>query len=174
MIDEFSAAVEDLAWLIGVAFLAGVAALLISKRRGANARTTISLLSTTLLVVALAGVAYVTLTPVGGVGDRPGSNLDLFARVDARNVVANIGLFAPLGFLSRIAWMDARRPAARALILCLATSLSVEGSQWAVGLGRSADIQDLALNTIGGLLGIIAGSVVLRTAVGLPISPAPE
>lgn len=174
MVNEFSAAMEDLLWLVVIAFLAGVGVMVVSKRRATNPRTMMSQLAATWLVVALVGVWYLTLTPVGDPNSHPGSNLNLFAHVDARNVVANVGLFVPLGFLARIAWVEARRPAAKALSLCVAVSLVVEGTQWVVGLGRSADIQDFALNTLGGLLGIVAASGLVRIATGSWISTAPR
>jgi glycopeptide antibiotics resistance protein len=173
MINEFSAAIEDVLWLVVIAFLAGVGVLVVSKRRGANTQTTMSRLAATWLVVALVGVWYLTLTPVGDSDSHPGSNLNLFAHVDMRNVVANVGLFVPLGLLARIAWVGARRPTAKALGLCVAVSLVVESTQWAFGLGRSADIQDLALNTMGGLLGVVAAIGVLRIATGSWIDTAP-
>jgi len=173
MVNEFSAGMEDLLWLVVIAFVAGVGVLVVSKRRGADARTTMSRLAASWLVVALVGVWYLTLTPVGDSDSHPGSNLNLFAHVDARNVAANVGLFVPLGFLARIAWVGARRPAAKALGLCVAVSLVVEGTQWVFGLGRSADIQDFALNTLGGLLGVVGAIGVLRIATGSWIGTGP-
>lgn len=173
MISEFTAAVEDLLWLAVLALLAGAAVFVVSKRGGADARTTISRMAATWLVLALVGVWYLTLTPIGDVGSHPGSSIDLFAHIDARNAVVNVGLFFPVGFLARIVWGRARRPVTTSAIFCVAVSLVIEGTQWVAGLGRSADIQDFALNTLGGLAGVAAASGVFSLASGSRIdSPA--
>ena len=166
MANEFTALVRNLSWLALIALAIGATVVIASLRSGADGRATMSRLAAAWLAVAVIGVCYLTLTPVGEAASRPGSNLNLFAEIDARNVVANLGLFVPIGFLSRLAWDGRPRPMALAIILCVALSLTVEGTQLVAGLGRSADVQDLALNSVGGTAGAVVGTALLRAIAG--------
>ena len=75
------------------------------------------------------------------------------------NVLGNIVLFMPLGLLLRLT-----RPGQKirwtVLIVCLA-SIAVEVAQYALGVG-AADIDDVILNTLGGLLGALVFSLLAR------------
>lgn len=66
--------------------------------------------------------------------------------------VANLALFAPLGALLPLhlraldGWM-------RTLAACAALAALVEGLQFALGIGRTAAVDDVLVNATGGLLG---------------------
>ena len=67
------------------------------------------------------------------------------------NVVGNLGAFMPLGFL----WPLLRRGRTgvwQVGLLAAALSLLIEALQYALGR-RTADVDDVLLNTLGGLLG---------------------
>ncbi len=130
-----------------------------------------------LLDVALAwcllGIACVTLlpTPSGQTGLEWGLQLrpvvsivdELTSAIDAsvafRIVGLNIVLFIPLGFLLRIrpiGWLPT-------IALVPAISLAIEALQAVLPLGRTTNIDDVLLNTLGGLLGAGVASLALRT-----------
>lgn len=68
------------------------------------------------------------------------------------NLAGNVLIFAPLGFFAPLLWKPLRRWWA-ALGLSAAVSLLIEFLQ--LFLGRSVDVDDLILNTLGGLLGYL-------------------
>jgi len=124
------------------------------------------------LAWCLLGIACVTLlpTPPGQTGLEWGLQLRPFASVvdeltsaiDAsvafRIVGLNVVLFIPLGFLLRIrpiGWLPT-------IALVAAISLTIETLQAVLPLGRTANIDDVLLNTLGGVLGAAAGSLLLR------------
>lgn len=88
---------------------------------------------------------------------RPGRSIwlelhDVDPWIGVANVVGNLVMFAPLGFLLVTAVGDGIRRAALGGALLSAT---IECCQHQVG--RSADIDDVLLNTVGGLIGALAG-----------------
>lgn len=64
-------------------------------------------------------------------------------------VVARPVRVRPLGWLATVA-------------VVVATSLTIETAQAVLPLGRTADIDDVLLNTLGGVLGTATGSLLLR------------
>lgn len=68
------------------------------------------------------------------------------------NVVGNIVLFIPLGMYFQIFMRN--KKILNCVALTCAISLCVEVTQYILGIGRT-DIDDIILNTLGGLLGII-------------------
>jgi glycopeptide antibiotics resistance protein len=76
-----------------------------------------------------------------------------------RVLIANVVMFVPFGFLVSA---HPSRPSVRAVLaLALIASCTIEFSQWLVSaaLGytyRTADVDDVLLNTIGGALGRVA------------------
>lgn len=125
------------------------------------------------VVVALTvlGVACVTLTPgPGGVGGGPTVRLVPFVdmvdtltssvavSVAARLVGMNVILFVPLGFV--LAFRRGRiRPA---VVGSLLVSVAIESLQAVLPLSRTANVDDLILNTIGAVIGAAAAVVVGR------------
>jgi glycopeptide antibiotics resistance protein len=68
----------------------------------------------------------------------------------AVTIAANLALYVPLG--AGLAWRFGLR-ASRILVIALLVSTAVEAWQAVSGQGRSSDINDVLLNTIGALLG---------------------
>lgn len=64
-------------------------------------------------------------------------------------VVANVGIFLPMGFFPALLWRSPRWW--RSLLVGLCTSLCIEVVQFFIG--RRSDIDDILLNTAGALLG---------------------
>jgi glycopeptide antibiotics resistance protein len=90
-----------------------------------------------------------------------------------RNVLGNLAVFLPMGFfvpLLRRPWTSAFRVA----LVCMILSLAIETLQYDSGR-RVADIDDVLLNTLGGVLGY-AGFVGLRRwrSRGPILPPAPR
>lgn len=129
-------------------------------------------------VVYLAGLASQTLTPAPGFRQNPADRLRWgwgVNLVPGRTILAywrhvslgqqlvnlagNVLIFAPLGFLPPLLWKRLARWR-RAVGLCFCVSLFIECAQLFVG--RSVDVDDLILNTLGGLLGYLAFALVRR------------
>ena len=68
------------------------------------------------------------------------------------NLAGNVLIFAPMGFLPPLLWKKARHLFA-AVGLSAVVSFLIEFVQ--LFLGRSVDVDDLILNTLGGLLGYL-------------------
>lgn len=124
-----------------------------------------------LFVVYLAGLASQTLTPAGGHWDSPldrirwgwGINLvpgrtilaywrHTSLSLQLVNLAGNVLIFAPLGFFPPLLWARLARWW-KVLPLCAGASLFIECVQ--LFLNRSVDVDDLILNTLGGLLGYL-------------------
>ena len=122
-------------------------------------------------VIYLAGLASQTLTPTSGHWDYPfdrirggwGINLIPGRTILAYwrhtslsqqlvNLAGNILIFVPLGFLPPLLWKKLARWW-KTLPLCAGASLWIECAQ--LFLNRSVDVDDLILNTLGGLLGYL-------------------
>lgn len=77
-----------------------------------------------------------------------------------RNWLGNLLLLMPLGFMAPIIWKRFRR-ASRTVLLCLATSLSIEFVQYVGSFlvftirWKSVDVDDVIVNVVGGLLGFL-------------------
>ena len=123
-----------------------------------------------LLVGAL--VAIVTVTLALG-GSRTGVNLVPFrgiaeqlgnvnSAVGAMNIVGNVLMFAPAGFLAALALGWGVR---RTTLAGLALSVAIEVTQ--LTLGRSADVDDVILNTAGA-----AAGAALAMAALAAVAPA--
>ncbi len=67
------------------------------------------------------------------------------------NLLGNVAAFVPMGFLPPFAWKRLSR-FLPVLVLAAATSIVIEALQYITGAG-SADIDDVILNTAGGILG---------------------
>lgn len=164
----FGGLVDDLALLAltAAAVLGGLVAVVVTRRRIAEGEQPNSALSRTVVDVAMfaavAGVLAVTVLPnrygAGGTNLVPFASMGPLATrsvdvlVAIRNVIGNILLFAPLGFLLAFR-RRAARPLWSALFGALSLSLLVEMAQGVLPLGRSVDIDDVILNVAGALLG---------------------
>ncbi|MFN3866528.1 MAG: VanZ family protein [Demequina sp.] len=155
-----------------VALILAVAAML-GARRG---RATRSVLWTA-LVMWLLVIAVVTLgsTVTSQLHGARGLNLVPFQEIErglqARgssawlNLVGNVALFAPLGFLAAcLARARFLSRVAAAVVFGLVLSASIEVAQYV--LGRVADIDDIILNTTGALAGGLVGALVAAITDG--------
>jgi glycopeptide antibiotics resistance protein len=73
---------------------------------------------------------------------------------------ANVLLFVPFGLALTL--RGRRVPAWRVALASLAFSVGIELTQGLAGNGRSADITDVLMNTLGGVCGWVLGRLVLR------------
>ena len=71
------------------------------------------------------------------------------SRLFIKNVLGNIIMFAPYGFFASY-YLDLKKPKS-IIILVLLVSASIETTQLLIG--RVFDIDDIILNTVGGILG---------------------
>ncbi|WGL50340.1 VanZ family protein [Nocardioides sp. BP30] len=119
-----------------------------------------------LLLASVAVVLGVTLSPGASVGARtlnlrPGHDIwlelhNLSVRTGLVNIVGNIAMFVPIGFLLVAAVGDGVARAATGGALLSAT---IECCQYQIG--RAADIDDVLLNTTGALFGALVALVAL-------------
>lgn len=86
------------------------------------------------------------------------------SRLFYRNVIGNILLFVPFGYL--VSYYLKRPKCYITLILTLITSISTEIIQ--MFIGRSFDIDDIILNVIGGLVGYLIFKIQFRLIKLLP------
>ncbi len=68
------------------------------------------------------------------------------------NLAGNVAVFVPLGLLPTALWQRLRR-LWKATLLCCASSCLIEFFQ--LFIGRSVDVDDVILNTLGGVLGYL-------------------
>jgi len=87
--------------------------------------------------------------------------LDWARRVILEQMAANVVLFVPFGLaLSLRSW---RVPLWRVAIVSAAFSVGIELTQGLAGNGRSADITDVLMNTLGGICGWVLGRALLAS-----------
>ena len=75
-------------------------------------------------------------------------------------VLGNIGMFSVIGFMLPVLWKRFEK-AIRTVQTCFYSSLAIEVVQ--LFTGRSTDIDDLILNTFGGLLGFLLYAAIKKT-----------
>lgn len=152
-----------LAVLIGLVAAAGAALPALRRRESAAAA-----LNAARVLLGGAVLAVLAVTMVGDLGGSstnltPGAGIrsalsSVNSGLSLLNLLGNVVMFVPIGFLASMA-TRLRFPGVVAA--CLALSVSVEALQLAVG--RSVDVDDVLLNTLGGAAGAIA-SLALRAA----------
>lgn len=77
------------------------------------------------------------------------------------NLWGNILVFIPIGALALMSmWTTTRHAGLKALTAGMGLSVAIEAAQY--GIGRSADIDDVVLNTFGVILGVIGVALVRR------------
>lgn len=77
------------------------------------------------------------------------SNGNIF--IGLSNIFGNLIIFLPLGYMTALLFPKMRK-AARILLLAMALSVVIEGSQYIFASGQT-DIDDVILNTLGGMVG---------------------
>lgn len=160
MIHELQSTVMDVMWVAILGLAASVVALVAARCRDTAREMLIDRLLVIWLIAVLLTAAYLTLA--GPMEGRPGSNLNPLAPIDARNALGNVLLFAPVGFLAVLVGRSRSTPVVFAVILTAAASVTIEIIQFVAPVGRSGDIQDVALNTAGGLLGALSAAGLLQ------------
>jgi glycopeptide antibiotics resistance protein len=117
----------------------------------------------TILVLYGLVVAAITLTP--GTESAPPSWIPFTqiydvlngpggAYADAGQLLGNIVLFVPLGWLLPMTWPSLRSPL-RIVAVGAACSAAIELSQLLVIVGRSPSVDDIILNILGALIGAV-------------------
>lgn len=86
------------------------------------------------------------------------------SRLFIKNVLGNIILFLPFGFFTAY-YLDIKKPYL-IIILTLVASTSIEIVQ--MSIGRVFDIDDIMLNTIGGIVGFYLFSILSKIGKTLP------
>lgn len=125
-------------------------------------RIAITTLAAIVIVVFLGVLAYVTLTPLphavgqAGGNTHPGWSIRQYLdRADIRAAITQLGgnvlLLAPLGALLPVVGRRFRHWYVVTGV-CAVVSLVIEGVQGVFIVGRAFDIDDVMLNTLGGLL----------------------
>ena len=95
----------------------------------------------------------VNLIPFASIADYAFSHSPGTGRVAFANVVGNILVFIPLGVYA--SWLRHRAPAWLAMLTVASVSVAVEIIQGVFAVG-AADIDDVILNSVGGLIGMLA------------------
>lgn len=76
-------------------------------------------------------------------------------------LVANLGLFVPLGLMLAFFWR--KYSVAKTLLLALGISCSIELTQLLLNTNRAADITDIITNTLGATIAAVVGWLIVRT-----------
>ena len=149
-------------------------------RRGSMRRTIREAGADVLLALSVAAILVVTILPgreasgpatgrslvpfedlLRSLGrDMPSYALDLAIA----NLVANIVLFVPFGVA--LGLRSPGTPRTRLVLVCAALSVGVEAVQLVWSIGRSADVTDVLMNTLGGFLGLVLARAVIVAVRG--------
>jgi glycopeptide antibiotics resistance protein len=159
-------------WVIPILALITITSILavsVWKKKKGKGRW-MNLLPVLLLSISIGGICLITLTPFlgdGGVNGglkgntnmEPFSNLKLnliyrnHLEVPIRNLLANVFLFVPFAFFSSW-WMRHQRAIVlKVTFLGALLSFIIELTQYFLPLGRSTDIDDWLMNTLGSFIG---------------------
>ncbi|RIW28780.1 VanZ family protein [Bacillus salacetis] len=161
---------RQFSWVIPI--LALVTAALVTvvyiwkNHRGKGEARWADLIPVLFTLISTGGIFLITLSPLvpgvaleGGTNFRPFDNLRLnlvyrtHLDIPIRNLSANIVLFIPFGFFYSW-WIRNRRwIVIKSTIAGSVLSIIVEVTQYFLPLGRSTDIDDWMMNTIGAFLG---------------------
>lgn len=95
----------------------------------------------------------INLVPFASIADYASSRSSGAGRPAFVNVVGNILIFIPLG--AYMSWLRHRASAWSTMVMVASVSVAVEIIQGVIAVG-AADIDDVILNCVGGLVGILA------------------
>lgn len=115
--------------------------------------------------VAVPGRSRISLDPTAGIRRELGNVNHALAVV---NLAGNVLVFVPVGLFAVLAF---RWSWWRAALAGAALSAGIELVQLTVG--RSADVDDILLNSVGTALGAVLGALVARRLAGAP-APVPD
>ncbi len=159
----FGSPLVSVAWVAAIAVAVSGAVVVASRRRGLDRAAMVERLRMTWLVAALGAVAILTLQPgPAGFGSALPPIPNPFANTSWYDTVGNVILYLPVGFFAVLVWSGKPRPVAWATGLAFFVSLSIEGAQLLLPIGRSAQTHDVILNTLGGFIGAMAGSLAVQ------------
>ena len=99
----------------------------------------------------------INLIPFYSIIDYLSGGTEILTKLSFANVAGNIIIFIPFGVYLPLFRKDKKIMAN--LFLVIITSLFVEVIQWIFGIG-TADIDDIILNCIGGLIGILGYKIL--------------
>ncbi|HSE09807.1 MAG TPA: VanZ family protein [Nocardioidaceae bacterium] len=157
--------IEVLAVAVLVGLLAAAGAVLPSLRRRETAAAAVIATRVLLVGSVLAVLAVTMMSGAGGTGVNlmPGAGIrsalsNVNRDLGLLNLLGNVVMFAPVGFLASIGTRLRFRGVVGA---CLVLSAAVEVLQ--LMLGRSLDVDDVLLNTLGGAAGAALGLALLAT-----------
>ncbi|HIW11569.1 MAG TPA: VanZ family protein [Candidatus Salinicoccus stercoripullorum] len=147
--------------------------LVINSRSGYkldNRKKIVSYLTYVGLVMTLIGMALVTLLP-GHNPEKVTSFIPFLSIIETweyattraiiNSLLMNIILFVPFGFfvyllLRRAFWT---------VFLAFVTSVAIEFLQYILPIGRISNVDDVLLNTIGGFVGMVCGSIFAKFGI---------
>lgn len=128
---------------------------------------TIKYLSAIGLTMSLVGILLVTLMPTSNDSNiiqltpfESITDLWYFATTEAliNSVLMNIVLFIPVAFFFYIII----RKELLTTLICLLLSIFIETTQYLLPIGRITSIDDVILNSIGGIIGMILGVMFIK------------
>ncbi len=147
-----------LAVVVGVVILVVLLLRVLRARGGRSGEVLASSIALLAFVVALGGIAELTLFGREGLGAPQRVTLDPivgawgFGGIAWRPVIDNVALFVPLGAAIASLWCRRRWPVL--LLAAALVSVGVETFQWVFPTGRIANSADVIANTFGAALGI--------------------
>jgi glycopeptide antibiotics resistance protein len=114
-----------------------------------------------LVVVSLAGIAWLTLGPAHASSSSIESHLCVVCGPQAGvDILLNTLLFVPLGVGLKLSGLSFRK----AVLVCFALSLSIETAQAFIVRGRASTLSDILTNTSGGAIGFWSFSTWLAAS----------
>ena len=153
-----------IAWIGVVAIGVSAVVVLDSRRRDAESVTIVSRVVAIWLAAALIAAAVLTLEPLSAEFSAADPQLNPLLPINGRDALDNVMLYVPVGFFAALLLRSRPNPVLLAVFVVFGASLTLEVAQWVFPINRAASIHDLLFNTIGGLLGAIAGTVTVRLA----------
>lgn len=120
------------------------------------------------LIMSLVGIFLVTLMPTSNESDivvlTPFESIKdmwYYATTEAiiNSIVMNIVLFIPISFFL---YCLIKR-GILTVLLCLVLSIFIETTQYLLPIGRVTSVDDVMLNSIGGIIGVFFGYLILKS-----------
>lgn len=122
------------------------------------------------MTATIVGMILVTLMPTGYSNDMVQlvpfeSIMETWELATTRAIInsllLNVMLFVPFGFFL---YLLIRRELLTTVLACI-TSIVIEMMQYILPIGRVTNIDDVILNTIGGIIGMLLGVIILKLEV---------
>ncbi|CAD2075423.1 VanZ family protein [Jeotgalicoccus meleagridis] len=120
------------------------------------------------LIMSLVGIFLVTLMPTSNESDivvltplESIKDMWYYATTEAifNSIVMNIVLFIPISFFL---YCLIKR-GILTVLLCLVLSIFIETTQYLLPIGRVTSVDDVMLNSIGGIIGVFFGYLILKS-----------